>query len=69
MKPPIILELKNIVELFPKSKEIAVDGVSLSWQQGELLGLVGPSGYGKTTLLRIIAGFEHISQETGAIAG
>ncbi len=69
MKQPAILELKNIVKLFPKSKAIAVDGVSLSLQQGELLGLLGPSGCGKTTLLRIIAGFENISQGTVAIAG
>ena len=69
MKQPIILELKNIVKLFPKSKEIAVDGVTLSLQQGELLGLLGPSGCGKTTLLRLIVGFENISQGTIAISG
>ncbi len=68
MKQPVILELKNVVKLFPKSKAIAVNDVSLSLQQGELLGLLGPSGCGKTTLLRIIAGFENISQGTVAIA-
>ena len=69
MKQPVILELKNIVKLFPNSKELAVDDVSFSLQQGELLGLLGPSGCGKTTLLRIIAGFENISQGTVAIGG
>ena len=69
MKHPVILELQNIVKLFPKSKELAVDDVSFSLQQGELLGLLGPSGCGKTTLLRIIAGFEKISQGTVAIGG
>ena len=36
----------------------AVDGLTLDVQQGELLALVGASGSGKTTTLRIIAGHE-----------
>jgi len=37
---------------------VALDNVSLAFQQGELTALLGPSGCGKTTLLRIIAGLE-----------
>lgn len=37
---------------------IAVDRVSLSVQEGELVALLGPSGGGKTTVLRMIAGLE-----------
>jgi len=36
----------------------AVDGVSLDVRQGEFFSLLGPSGGGKTTSLRLIAGFE-----------
>jgi multiple sugar transport system ATP-binding protein len=36
----------------------AVDGISLTAQDGEFMVLLGPSGCGKTTLLRIIAGLE-----------
>src|SRR6185503_3624300 len=36
----------------------AVKGVSFSVGEGELLGLLGPSGGGKTTVLRMIAGLE-----------
>jgi putative spermidine/putrescine transport system ATP-binding protein len=36
----------------------AVDGVSLTIEDGEFFSLLGPSGSGKTTCLRLIAGFE-----------
>src|ERR1044072_9393745 len=36
---------------------VALDEVSLTAQQGELVTLLGPSGCGKTTALRCIAGF------------
>ena len=35
----------------------ALDGVTISFENGEFFGLLGPSGSGKTTLLRAIAGF------------
>jgi spermidine/putrescine transport system ATP-binding protein len=37
---------------------VALDNVSLDVQQGEFLSLLGPSGAGKTTILRMIAGFD-----------
>jgi tungstate transport system ATP-binding protein len=37
--------------------EPVVDGVSLSVDQGEVVGIIGPSGVGKTTLLRILGLF------------
>ncbi len=42
--------------------EQTLNSVSLSLYKGELLGLLRPSGCGKTTLLRLIAGFEKPSE-------
>ncbi|OWJ68159.1 ABC transporter ATP-binding protein [Inquilinus limosus] len=40
----------------------AVDAVSLALRDGELVGLLGSSGCGKTSTLRMIAGFESVSE-------
>ncbi|WP_353885575.1 ATP-binding cassette domain-containing protein, partial [uncultured Treponema sp.] len=45
-----------------KNKQVyAVNGVSFEIERGKTYGLVGESGCGKTTTLRIIAGFEEPS--------
>jgi iron(III) transport system ATP-binding protein len=47
----------------------AVDDLSLSVEQGEIVALVGPSGCGKTTTLRLVAGFERPDAGSITIAG
>ena len=51
-----ILELKNIVKSFEVGP--VLNGISLTVQPGEFITLLGSSGCGKTTILRIIAGLE-----------
>jgi iron(III) transport system ATP-binding protein len=48
---------------------VAVEGVSLTLEHGEIGSLVGPSGGGKTTLLRAIAGFEPLTAGAISLAG
>ena len=48
---------------------LAVAGIDLSVDQGEIFGLVGPNGAGKTTTLRILATLLLPSAGTAEIAG
>src|SRR5256712_8902733 len=48
---------------------LAVDRVSLEVRAGEVLGLLGPNGSGKTTILRILTGYLRPSSGTVSIAG
>lgn len=50
------IELKNVSKRF--GSVAAVSNVSFSVNEGELIALLGPSGGGKTTVLRMIAGLE-----------
>jgi spermidine/putrescine transport system ATP-binding protein len=51
-----ILELRGVVKEFPSHR--AVDDISLTLERGRFYSLLGASGCGKTTTLRLIAGFE-----------
>ncbi|MBW6480796.1 MAG: ABC transporter ATP-binding protein [Bacteroidales bacterium] len=53
-----ILELKNITKKFPDAQLPAVNDFNLEVKKGEIVALLGESGCGKTTILRMIAGFE-----------
>jgi ABC-2 type transport system ATP-binding protein len=48
---------------------LAVDDVSFAVDAGEVMGLLGPNGSGKTTVLRMIAGYLRPSAGTLRIAG
>jgi len=50
------ITIENVTKSFGST--VAVRGVSLSIYQGELFSLLGGSGCGKTTLLRLLAGLE-----------
>ncbi|QKX05486.1 ABC transporter ATP-binding protein [Aquimarina sp. TRL1] len=55
-----VLEIKNLVKVY-KNAEVdvhAIDGVNLSFEEGEFAAIVGPSGSGKTSLLNMIGGLD-----------
>jgi osmoprotectant transport system ATP-binding protein len=49
-----MIELADVTKVFPGTDTPAVDGLSLSIPEGELVVFVGPSGCGKTTTLKMI---------------
>ncbi len=55
-----ILEIKNVSKVFhTKDKDVeAIRRVDLDVKEGEFISIIGASGCGKTTLLRLIAGLE-----------
>ena len=57
-RPKAVVQLAEATKVYPGSSNPAVDRLSFSLSQGELLAILGPSGCGKTTTLRLIAGFE-----------
>ena len=54
----ISLELKNIKKSFQEGEDV-LESICLTAKKGEFVTLLGSSGCGKTTTLRIIAGLEH----------
>ena len=44
----------NISKVYGKEKTLAVDDVSFSVNQGEMFGLIGPDGAGKTSIFRML---------------
>lgn len=53
-----ILEVKNLTKKFGSSADefTAVDNISFSLKEGEILGLLGPNGAGKTTTIHMLLG-------------
>src|SRR6185369_15192202 len=59
---PLILRMRD-VEL-RRGARLVLTGVSLEVRRGELVALMGPSGVGKTSILRAIAGLEGFQSGT-----
>lgn len=55
-----IIEIKNLTKIYDeKTVPVnAVNGIDLSFSQGEFTAIVGPSGSGKTTLLNLLGGLD-----------
>src|SRR5580765_2645317 len=62
-----------VVEINGLSKKygtfLALDGLSLSVDRGQILGFIGPNGAGKTTTIKILVGLVRPTSGTASIGG
>ncbi len=61
--------LKNIRKTYDKGNVVAVDDVSFEVKEGELFGLIGPDGAGKTSIFRILTTLLLADSGTASVAG
>ncbi len=56
-----VIEIKNVTKIYNDSEVQvhAVNGIDLSFEEGEFAAIVGPSGSGKTTLLNMLGGLDN----------
>jgi D-methionine transport system ATP-binding protein len=66
-----IVQFDNVSKVFTTTQQVvtAIDGVSLSVEEGEIFGVIGYSGAGKSTLVRLVNGLERVSSGTLTVAG
>ena len=62
-----MIALRNLTRRFGSLR--AVDGLNLEVARGEVFGLVGPDGAGKTTTLRMLCGLMDPSEGSATVAG
>lgn len=61
------LRVRDLIKDFAGLR--AVDGVSFSLERGEILGLIGPNGSGKTTTINLITGLLNITSGDVSVDG
>lgn len=61
--------IENITKTYAKGKVKALNEVSFSVEQGELFGLIGPDGAGKTSLFRILTTLLLADNGQASVAG
>lgn len=56
------VEAKNVWKIYPRGNVVAVQDLTFTCNHGEFLAILGPSGGGKSSTLRMLAGLEEISK-------
>ncbi len=69
-----ILEIENLRVEFPSREaeggvKVAVNGLNLTVQAGEVFGFLGPNGAGKTTTMNVLLGFVNATSGSASLFG
>lgn len=64
-----MIEIEGLTKHYPGKERLAIEGINLKILDGEILGLVGLNGAGKTTVIRIAAGVSLPSSGTVVVDG
>lgn len=67
-----VVDVKDLKKVYGKTNDnkfYALDGISLSVEKGEFVGIMGPSGSGKTTLLNILSTLDNSTSGVVRIDG
>lgn len=56
------VELKDVWKIYPRGNVVAVRELTFTCNNGEFLAILGPSGSGKSSTLRMLAGLEEITR-------
>ena len=65
-----MIELENATKLFEgKTRVMALDSVTTTIREGELVSIVGPSGSGKSTFLNMIGGLDRVTSGDVRVGG
>ena len=64
-----MVTLDSVGKIFPRAKTSALEGISAVLRSGQITGLVGPDGAGKTTLIRLMAGLLEPSSGSISVGG
>src|SRR5476651_932335 len=60
---------KNITKTYNKKTVLAVDDLSFSVEKGEIFGLIGPDGAGKSTIFRLLTTLLVPDKGTATVSG
>lgn len=68
-----VLKARSITKIYGGSKNTnstkALDGIDLTIDKGEFVGIMGPSGSGKTTLLNVLSGLNKVTAGSVEVEG
>ena len=67
MSDPFVARVSNVTHTYGKA--VALDGISLDIPANKMIGLIGPDGVGKSTLLAILAGVRKLQTGQAEVLG